>query len=85
MANFDTRRSVLTPFSPRVAEIEYISTPEQPVVFVEALASLSADCDIDYPFDPRNLSLFDTSQLNVFQLFDGTFFQFFDSELINTF
>ena len=45
----------LRPFTPRIIEIDYVSIPWGPEVFVSGLG-----CEPTYPFDPRNLSLYDT-------------------------
>lgn len=82
MSTPDSRRTALRPFTPRVAEIDYISQPEGPVVFVAPSGSFSADCAADYPFDPRNLSLFDTSILANIIAFDGDFLETFAGDSI---
>jgi len=48
-------------FTPRVVDIDYISEPSGPIVFLEPAGSGSGiyNCASTYPFDPRNLSLYD--------------------------
>ena len=54
------RGAAFRPFTQRIADIEYVSIPQQPVVFVDAGENSDlAICEPMYPFDSRNLSILD--------------------------
>ena len=54
------RGAAFRPFTQRIAEIEYISVPEHPIVFVDVGENSDLGiCEPMYPFDPRNLSILD--------------------------
>ena len=60
------RNAAFRPFTPRIAQFDYVSVPEMPIVFIDAgQNSELANCDPLYPFDERNLSILDGAFQNV--------------------
>jgi len=66
------RAAALRPFTPRIAEIDYVSVPFHPIVFVDQTdTSECAICESLYPFDPRNLSILDSAFERVLTNLEG--------------
>ena len=56
---FTSSTFALSPFTPRVTWVEYISEWQAPVVYIAPGSTSLVQCPLLYPFDPRNQSLSD--------------------------